>query len=1104
MDHSIPSIEEESSPKHSPLRTNQNLLKTSLKEGGDVIPHLNTPISQATSFSIAKKPTDCSKGPPSLVDSAAVTPGKKRKRSSPFRIKVGCVVAVRYRSIGNNIRVIRPLSSIESNASTKERCSSVEVWTDPIAGRDDGYALVGQRVRCIFPKTILQLGKVESSPPAPKEKETSSRILEGEVISIISQRRRRKRAQGYHGEIVVDLLIDREAAKNVPYLPRTDQEDKQKVKNAGDAEKKRRKYEEIIRGKNKVSVRVTLSGKPAGDIKSGDLQARWVIRKQIPVPTSPPNNKTNTAAPDMVDSESVATDTQEKNSKQKPVATNWYVGDGNDDTLQQERNWRWLAGRNRSLVEMGDRANDQDSVNCVANEKSIFLGEVISMAASVSPLSSSTLAIVTLRKLWLPEHIRGGRKIHHSAMEVFGDNASLMQQGECHFQVPVEELIMLGKGLERRSGVVTNGQEFEGKYNDNGSFFTSYSYSAKEDVIYGIGAETLTSCASKRNDPYQKTKSDGEIAMDDRDAFKVCHYCRCRKPVSGMSKCVTNHPHNGNWWCKLCSFGIQNQMGINEVGSESVGPCCSGSCDCIACSSSRRGARMEHILQLNMQRGDDAAVQSHESGSALENIGTESVSSSTQCLSCIRPCEIGGIACNTCSRVIHSNCSCLEQLLLASRGGNDLKSGSNGMSVSDSSSENDIAVQRTRLEKTADTFKLNGHAKSGVNDNSNRPLQCLSCHYRATKQQSSKGLSDSVIGGSMASHHKFLCDTIASISPVDFDLPLSFSDPVPSSSSKPHKSTWLGRMRKRIDTKAGSVKDGPKTQTKRGRKKKHSTMDQPSNSPMVKDPINEEDHNVFKPTCSRLLSYDPHRKSHKLGSEGMPSGIRAVNVSKERSAPSHFSTSRRTNLRERGKVKEDDGKKLHSRAARANQRRMMKDVHAFGASSLGLDALAGREQQLRFGKSLIHGWGVFADEFISAGDVIVEYRGQLIGNAVAEKREKEYECAKIGSDYMFRMDSDTVCDATKLGNVARFINASCSPNCYTQIITLNGNKRIVIYAKRDIAPAEELCYDYKFDMEYDESKRVECHCASLECRGFMNWDKRYVAMPAAAEEVTKG
>jgi histone-lysine N-methyltransferase SETD1 len=188
-------------------------------------------------------------------------------------------------------------------------------------------------------------------------------------------------------------------------------------------------------------------------------------------------------------------------------------------------------------------------------------------------------------------------------------------------------------------------------------------------------------------------------------------------------------------------------------------------------------------------------------------------------------------------------------------------------------------------------------------------------------------------------------------------------------------------------------------------------------------------------------------------------------------------------------------KKTASRAARANQRRMMKDVFAFGSTSLELDALAGRESHLRFDRSGIHAWGVFADQEIREGELLVEYRGEIIGNAMAEKREKEYEQAKIGSDYMFRIDGNSVCDATKQGNVARFINASCDPNRYTQIISISNTKRIVIYAKKDIQAGEELCYDYKFPLEYDEEKRIPCHCSAKDCRGFMNWDKRYVTIP---------
>jgi len=248
-----------------------------------------------------------------------------------------------------------------------------------------------------------------------------------------------------------------------------------------------------------------------------------------------------------------------------------------------------------------------------------------------------------------------------------------------------------------------------------------------------------------------------------------------------------------------------------------------------------------------------------------------------------------------------------------------------------------------------------------------------------------------------------------------------------------------------------------------------------------------EDYSVVKPTCARLLPYDSSIRRLKLDSDAIRSNDRPRNLRP---------------LLLKKKAADEKEVKPSGRAARANQRRLMKDVFAIGSSSLGVDTLAQREPKLRFSRSGIHAWGVFADEDIGADEMVIEYRGELISNAVAEKRERLYNIEKIGSDYMFRIDATQVCDATKQGNVARFINASCDPNCYTKIITLDGNKRIVIYAKRDIAAGEELCYDYKFPLEYDESKRVPCHCGARDCRGFMNWNKRFVVTPTphTAEE----
>ena len=110
---------------------------------------------------------------------------------------------------------------------------------------------------------------------------------------------------------------------------------------------------------------------------------------------------------------------------------------------------------------------------------------------------------------------------------------------------------------------------------------------------------------------------------------------------------------------------------------------------------------------------------------------------------------------------------------------------------------------------------------------------------------------------------------------------------------------------------------------------------------------------------------------------------------------------------------------------------------------------------------------------------------------MAEKREIEYERCKIGSDYMFRLDEFKVLDATRRGCMARYINASCDPNAYTKVVTINRVKRIIIYALKDIAVGEELCYDYKFPLEQEQDKRIVCYCGARVCRGFMNWDKKW-------------
>merc|ERR1712130_997989 len=99
-------------------------------------------------------------------------------------------------------------------------------------------------------------------------------------------------------------------------------------------------------------------------------------------------------------------------------------------------------------------------------------------------------------------------------------------------------------------------------------------------------------------------------------------------------------------------------------------------------------------------------------------------------------------------------------------------------------------------------------------------------------------------------------------------------------------------------------------------------------------------------------------------------------------------------------------------------------------------------------------------ESISIGEMVIEYVGEVIRQQVADKREKHYERTGIGISYLFRVDDDAVVDATKKGNLGRLINHCCTPNCTAKVITINGEKKIVIYAKSIIEPGDEITYDY--------------------------------------------
>ncbi|XP_038122199.1 histone-lysine N-methyltransferase Su(var)3-9 isoform X1 [Culex quinquefasciatus] len=124
------------------------------------------------------------------------------------------------------------------------------------------------------------------------------------------------------------------------------------------------------------------------------------------------------------------------------------------------------------------------------------------------------------------------------------------------------------------------------------------------------------------------------------------------------------------------------------------------------------------------------------------------------------------------------------------------------------------------------------------------------------------------------------------------------------------------------------------------------------------------------------------------------------------------------------------------------------------------------------------GWGVKTNQTIYEGWYITEYIGEVITYEEAEKRGREYDA--VGRTYLFDLDfngSDNpyTIDAANYGNIARFINHSCDPNCGIWSVWVNcldpNLPRLAFFAKRKIEAGEELTINYQ--TQINESRAMD-------------------------------
>ncbi len=139
-------------------------------------------------------------------------------------------------------------------------------------------------------------------------------------------------------------------------------------------------------------------------------------------------------------------------------------------------------------------------------------------------------------------------------------------------------------------------------------------------------------------------------------------------------------------------------------------------------------------------------------------------------------------------------------------------------------------------------------------------------------------------------------------------------------------------------------------------------------------------------------------------------------------------------------------------------------------------------QWMELRQSGIHGLGAFARTDIPKDTRVIEYVGEKITNAEADRRYDD-EKMKRHHTFLFVLNDRTCVDAAFEGNEARFLNHSCAPNC--EAIISRGH--IWIESKRRIPAGSELVYDYQFedDPAYtaEDLRFYTCRCGAPNCRG---------------------
>lgn len=163
-------------------------------------------------------------------------------------------------------------------------------------------------------------------------------------------------------------------------------------------------------------------------------------------------------------------------------------------------------------------------------------------------------------------------------------------------------------------------------------------------------------------------------------------------------------------------------------------------------------------------------------------------------------------------------------------------------------------------------------------------------------------------------------------------------------------------------------------------------------------------------------------------------------------------------------------------------------MECVGDCGCGSDCQNQRFQQRQYANVAViqtekKGYGLRAEADLHANDFIFEYIGEVINEAHFRRRMIQYDEEGIKHFYFMSLSKGEFVDATKKGNLGRFCNHSCSPNCYVDKWVVGDKLRMGIFAERNIQAGEELVFNYNVD-RYGADPQP-CYCGEPNCTGYI-------------------